>query len=139
MSQVGVTVTSEEYPIATADTARFNATVADLEQRIKADSTIEGTETSGQKAELLKFVKDSASKNAPFFRVAEMNKQTESNLKTYMTATGVASLKEAKVQQAVIKRKGTDAWLKLYETNDDGAFIQKVTEMFLDKRTANSI
>ena len=128
LSQVGVVVTQDEYPLATADSTTFNATVADLDKRIRVDAKVEGTETSGPRATLLALLKDSTNKNQPIFRVASINNQVEQKLKTHLLATGKSTEKEAAVQQTIIKRKGVDAWLNLYDNT--GTYAEKVQQMF---------
>ncbi len=131
LSQIGVNIrTIGSYQIAKEDNAVFSAAVADLERQIKADTAVEGSETSGRKAELLKALQDSALRNSPSTRAASINNQTVQTLKNHMLATGQPTLKEADVQQTVTLLKGVDAWLSLYNADESGAFNQKVQELF---------
>ena len=135
LAQIGITVETiaddkNSFNIYKDDTPTFDAKVADLGKRIKADAAIEGTEVSGQKADLLKALQDNATKNAPWSRTFELNRQAESQLKNHMISAGSASLKETAVQQTVTKLKGVDAFLKLVETDNDGDFKTKVRQMF---------
>lgn len=126
LSQVGVNVTNGEYPLATEHNAAFNAKAADIQARIKADPTLEGSETVGKKAEMLKALSASMMSNSPSFRVVRLNDETNKKLENHMLRVGKSSLSEAEVQQAVMARKGVDGWLKLRE----GDFTSNVESMF---------
>lgn len=131
LSQVGLRVTEGEYPITTLDSNEFNAAVSALEQRIKVDSTIQGTETSGQKAELLQALKEGAFKYSNTFRIEALNKQTGIKLKNTLLTSGKEALKENKVMQAMMALKGSKGYNELVGAHDNREFAQKVDQMFL--------
>lgn len=124
--------TWSEYLIAKTNDVNYQASVQKLEKQIKDDALLEGSETSGQKADLLKALKDESSRNSPFSRASEINKETGNHVYEVMTAMGKDSLKLPAVLNVVMSYKGMDGLKQLSQGEGEISFQNAASSMFKD-------
>ena len=130
LSQVGIETTNGKYPVAKVNTLKFNSAVAELEQRIKSDSAIEGTEASGKRADLLTLLRNEAGANAAIFRDPTLNKAVIQKLRDDVMMTGSdIVLKDDEFLNAIGALKGEAGLKTLADAQSTEEFNARLNEL----------
>ncbi len=123
LSDAGVTInTNSKYRTAfSSDAARLPA-VQSLQERIKKDSALGGSETSGQKADLLKALESESTwfSERAKRKAQEINTQTEKELYQACVSTGETILQEEDFIMAATSIKGQNALIELVKAKNEG-------------------
>lgn len=116
------------YVFATMNTAVYDAAVQDLQNRIKGDTSIEGSDTTGKKGELLTSLKYEVATNGPFYAADAINKKTAELVYERCSNTGKEALKIPGVKLTIVTFRGEAALLDLNNSTDGtiGSDVQRL-------------
>ncbi len=118
----------EPYVFASLNTAVYDAAVQDLQNRIKSDTSIEGSDTTGKKGELLASLKYEVATNGPLYAADAINKKTAELVYQRCSNIGKEALKISGVQTTIITFRGEAALLNLNNSTDGtiGSDVQRL-------------
>jgi len=127
----------EDILIASEDHAAYSAAVASLQKRVKEDSAIDGTEASGDKAELLSAVLKESTENTPMQRAIEINKKAGQHVYESFSIYGKKAFDSKVVLEIIISFKGYDGLRELRRC-DESALLDTVRTMFVNTSLVSS-
>ncbi len=96
----------------------------ELRTRIKNDTTVEGSETTGKKAELLAALQQESSLRAPMYLAQPINRKARDLVVGEFRTVGREALKNEGVRGVVLEFKGIEGLAALQ--GEDGADIERV-------------
>ena len=125
LSQIGVNTRNIEdggdkaaFVVAVEDWPAYLSATQKLEASIKTDAGLEGTETTGQKAELLAALRIEGRDNSPRNRAYPINKKTGEKIFQQFSIYGREALKNPAVSAAAIAYIGYDGISKFHGYSD---------------------
>ncbi len=129
LSQKGITLRSipgavgdEPYVLAVENPTVYGAASADLQIRIKNDATVEGSESTGAKAQLLQALQQEVALRSPMYAAPEINRKARELVLQKCSLYGRDALDRPGVLPVIIALAGPEGLRQLRSA--DGSFYQ---------------